>query len=191
MPPRVGQGARPPASRPAKDEDEMKYRFEHEFPCDRETLIRTMFEKDVIESLKGSMPHLAEGESLDWKEAGSRIQRRVRYRPVPKIESVGPKKVEPRWMEWIEESEVDVQAGRGTYRNVPTTEKIAELLKNHGELTFTQVAPGRTVRVMSGELKVHVFLLGAVAERVIHGYAREILDEEAAALARLIRSRDA
>jgi hypothetical protein len=164
----------------------MKYRFEHEFPCDRDTLMRTMYQQGITEVLKPRMATVQEVETKSWSEAGGRITRKVRYMPVPKIHSVGPKKVEPRWMEWIEESELDLKTGTARYTNVPTTHKVAELLKNHGTVEFVSAGPHRTKRVLSGELKVEVFLLGKVAEVVIQGYAKEIVDEEAAALARHI-----
>ena len=167
----------------------MKYRFEHEFPCDRETLIRTMFEKGVGEKLLPLMQGMIEAETLSWEERGGRITRRVRYLPVPSIKSVGPKKVEPRYMEWIEESELDRTKGVATYRNIPKIQQIADLLKNHGEIEFVQVSPTRCKRVLSGELKVAVFLLGAVAERIIHGEAKTLVDREADALKKLIASR--
>lgn len=167
----------------------MKYRFEHEFACDPQTLMQTMFEEGLIEALKPSLTRLLEGESLAWERTDRGVKRRVRYLPVPKIRSVGPKKVDPRWMEWAEESEVDFPAMRGRYRNVPTTPRVAELLKNAGDFEFVRLGDGRTRRVMTGELRVEVFMLGAIAERVIHAYAKEILDEEAGALARLIASR--
>ena len=98
----------------------MKYRFEHEFPCDRDTLMSAMFEKGVVEVLKPRMSRVQEAETLSWSESAGRITRKVRYLPVPKIHSVGPKKVEPRWMEWIEESSLDVKSGRAHYSNIPT-----------------------------------------------------------------------
>lgn len=169
----------------------MKYRFEHEFPCDRDTLMRTMFRNGITEELKPRMAHVQEAETKSWSEAGGRITRKVRYMPVPKISSVGPKKVEPRWMEWVEESELDLARGTARYVNVPTTHKVAELLKNHGTVEFLPAGPNRTKRVLSGELKVEVFLVGSVAERLIHSYAKEIVDEEAAALSRHIADSNA
>ena len=167
----------------------MRYRVEHEFACDPETLMQTMFEQGLIEVLKPSLTLLLEGQSLAWERTQAGVKRRVLYLPVPKIQSVGPKKVEPRWMEWVEESEVDFQGARGQYRNVPTTAGVAKLLKNHGDFEFVRLGADRTRRVMTGELRVEVFVLGAIAERFIHAYAKEILDEEAGALARLIASR--
>jgi hypothetical protein len=165
----------------------MKYRFEHEFPCDRKTLIRAMFEQGVSEKLLPRMKNMVDAKTLAWEEHDGRIVRRVLYKPVPMIQSVGPKKVDPRWMEWVEESEADLGRTTAKYRNVPTTKGVADLLKNHGEVEFVELGPNRTRRVLSGELKVEVFLLGAVAERVIHANAKNIVDEEAAALAGYLR----
>ena len=166
----------------------MKYRFEHEFACDRDMLIRTMFEKGVATRLLTNMKAVEQAEELSWEERGSRVVRRVRYLPVPMIKSIGPKKVEPRWMEWVEESEVDLATGAATYRNVPTTGKVAELLKNFGTIQFVSAGPGRSKRILEGELKVLVFLVGAVAERVIHGHAKTLVDEEARALQTYVES---
>ncbi len=165
----------------------MKYRMEHEFPCDGATLLRTLFDRGIVERLLPRLTRITEAETLSWSEENGRIRRRVRYLPVPAIRSVGPKKVEPRWMEWIEESEADPAAGIVTYRNVPTTPGVARLLKNRGEMRIRAGRNGGSVREVSGELRVEVFLLGAIAERLIHSYAKEILDEEARAVADLLR----
>jgi len=167
-------------------EEDVKYRMEHEFPCDRETLIRVMYSDGIAEKLLPMMKSVREVETLSREERDGRVARRVRYLPVPMIKAVGPKKVEPQWMEWVEESDVELKAGSARYRNVPTTAGVAKLLKNHGDVAFESLGPNRTRRVLSGELKVEVFLLGAVAERVIHGHARDLVDEEAAALRKYI-----
>jgi len=169
----------------------MKYKFEHEFPFDRKTVVAAMFEQGVGEALKPAMKTVLEIETLARDEKDGRITRRVRYLPVPAIKSVGPKKVEPRWMEWIEESEADLATGAISYRNVPTTHKIADLLRNSGTGRFEEIGPNRTRRVLEGELKVDMFLVGAIAERYIAGFAKEILDDEAKALSALIAGRKA
>lgn len=160
----------------------MKYRLEHEFPCDQPTLLREMFRNGIIETLKPRMTTILEAETLSWEEKNGVVRRRVRYLPVPKITSVGPKKVEPRWMEWVEESEVRLDTGAAHYVNVPSTSRVADLLKNRGTIEFVPLGPGRTRRILSGELRVEVFLLGSLAERLIFAYAKEIVDEEARAL---------
>lgn len=168
----------------------MKYKIEHEFPCDKNELIRTMFGKDIISILKPSLTRIIEAELLEFEERNKKIYRKVRYLPVPKIEYVGPKKVEPRWMEWIEHSEVDLDAYTVHYQNIPTTPKVAQLLKNSGKIEFTDIGYKRCKRAVTGELKVDVFLLGMVAERLIYGYAKEIVDEEANAVVQYLKKRN-
>ena len=80
----------------------MKYRFENEFSCSGEEVLRAMFEEGISELLLPDMDHVIEAETLEWKEDKGVITRKVRYLPVPVIKSVGPKKVNPKWMEWIE-----------------------------------------------------------------------------------------
>ncbi|NOZ01026.1 MAG: DUF2505 family protein [Deltaproteobacteria bacterium] len=166
----------------------MKYRIENEFPCSGDEVMRTMFMEGITEKLLPDMNSVREAETLEWKEKNGVIQRRVRYLPVPAIKSVGPKKVDPRWMEWIEESQLDLRSRVVTYVNVPTTPGVARLLKNSGRMSVRDKPQGGCIREVAGELKVKVLLLGVVAERVIYSYAQEILRDEARALAGFIRA---
>lgn len=166
----------------------MKYRIENEFDGPGDVVLATMFQEGITEKLLPSMKSVEQAETLEWSESNGVVRRKVRYLPVPAIKAVGPKKVDPLWMEWIEESEADLNRGVVTYVNVPTTAGVAKLLKNRGEMRVRTLSDTRSVREVTGELKVQVFLLGAVAERVIHSYAKDILDDEAHALDQFIRS---
>ncbi len=164
----------------------MKFKYEHDFPCDRRRLVEAIFENGVTERLKGSMITVLDAETLEWSRDGDRIRRRVRYLPVPLIGDVGGKKVEPQWMEWVEESEIDLAACRASFENVPTTAGIVPLLENTGTMEFVDLGGGRTRRIISGELKIKVFLVGKIAELIIADTARKILDDEAAAMKSLL-----
>jgi hypothetical protein len=166
----------------------LKFKYEHDFPCDKKALLEVVFENKITERLKPDMKTIVDAETLDWQRNGDIITRRVRYLPVPMIDSVGSKKVEPRWMEWIEESQADLLSGRVTFKNVPTTHGVAELLENSGVMEFVSLGSGKSRRVLTGELKVKVFLLGKIAEMIIADKARLILDDEAAALKRYLES---
>ena len=123
-------------------------------------------------------------------DEGSRVVRRVRYMPKPLIQKIGPKEIPPRWMEWVEESTLDRGAKTVTFQNRPTTQKIANLLVNQGTMQFRSKG-AKTERVLKGELKVKVFLLGKIAEKFIYNQASRILEEEARALNKFIQSRSA
>lgn len=164
----------------------MKFKYEHEFPCERRRLVEAIFDNGVTERLKCHMTTVLDAETLEWARDGDTIRRKVRYQPVPMISDVGGKKVEPQWMEWVEESEIDMAACTARFRNVPTTAGIVPLLENSGVMEFFDIGGGRTRRVISGELKIKVFFVGKFAELIIADTARKILDDEAAAMKKLL-----
>ena len=63
----------------------------------------------------------------------------------------------------------------------------AHLLENHGTMELIAEGPRRTQRIIQGELRVRVMLLGAIAERIIYKRAHELLDEEARVLSQYLR----
>jgi len=165
----------------------MKYKFEHIFEADPKELMNTMFRKGITEEMKPDMKTIVEAETLEYNDEGDIVSRRVRYLPVPMIKSVGPKTVQPEWMEWVEESTLDKKAMHVTYRNVPTTGGVAKRLENHGEMQFEAVGAGRTRRTISGELRVKVRFFGRLVEPMIKSYAGKILEDEAHALMKFLR----
>jgi len=169
----------------------MKYRVEHEFPCDATTMLQAMYAADIGAAMLPLMTRITEYEVLSREETDGHVRRRTRYLPVPAIRSVGTKAVPPKWMEWIEESDADISRRTGTYSNTPTTPMIAKRLTNSGEMMFEELPQGRSKRILTGKLRVDVFLLGSIAERLIFAYAREILDEEARVMATIIAAQQA
>lgn len=163
----------------------MKYEIRQEFAFDADTVTRAMLSPDIASYLEKEMKSLIAMELLERQENGDVISRRVRYRLHPVIESIGPRKVPPEVFEWVEHSSFDRRTLVMKYENVPTKEKVRKLFENHGEIRFMN-GPGGCARIMTGELKVHIPLLGGMAEKIIYRKASELLDEEAAALRRFL-----
>ncbi len=165
----------------------MKFEYTHEFNAPVETMVRLQTHPEINRLMSERMSTIIGTEAQDRDDSGSVIKRRVLYKPVPMIKSVGPITVEPRWMEWVEESTFDIDKGYGTFVNTPNVARIAAQMENSGSLRFTATAKG-CKRVMSGVLKVKVFMLGKIAERIISKNAEKIVNEEAALLAALAES---
>ena len=127
---------------------------------------------------------LMEMEILEVGEERGLINRRVRYRPTPMIEKVGTKKVEPRWMEWTEHSKADPARYRIEFENIPRVAQVAKLMRNTGVVEFKPSKHGCT-RVIRGELKIKVPILGRLAEKIIHRHATVLVDQEAQATVRI------
>jgi hypothetical protein len=162
----------------------MKFELTHSFEANIDLVWQTLLHPELPKALVQEVPDLLEMEILEVEENRGLITRRVRYRPAPVIEKVGPKKVEPRWMEWTENSEADPDRYRIEFENVPRVPQVARLMRNTGILELRPSKYGCT-RVIRGELKIKVPILGRIAERIIHRKAGHLVDQEAAATARI------
>jgi hypothetical protein len=133
---------------------------------------------------------LLEAQRIEQADAGDQIRRRIRYRPKPVIESIGPKKVPPEWFAFVETSTYDRRRHELTFTNTPTSKSIAKLMVNTGVLRLRDVSPGQTERTLDGEIKLLLpFLmkpLALIGEKVIQSEGLKILDGEVPVLNRFI-----
>ncbi len=132
---------------------------------------------------------LLEAQLLEKKEEGDVVRRKVRYRPKPVIESIGPKKVPPEWFAFVEESTFDKRTHRLTFKNTPTSNKIATMMVNTGSLSFRDVG-GQCERHAEGDIALKLpFLLkplAVVGEAIIQREGLKILDAEVPVMNRFL-----
>jgi len=160
----------------------MKFKFEHTFDVNVDDLEAAMFHEELPDFLVRNMESLKEMTVLEREEDESRIERKVRYVPVPLIKKVGPKKVPPEAMIWVEHSKYEKLKKEMSFDNIPSHPKVKSLMTNQGTIQLRSLGEGKSQRVMSGELKVKVPLLGRVAEKIIFKTAGKVIEEEAEAL---------
>ena len=166
----------------------MRFEIVHHFDHPLEDVEAALLDPEVNRQVAARMQTILEIEPLELVEEAGRVRRRVRYLPQPLIKRVGLKKVEPRWMEWTEESEYDLASHRMTFVNRPRVGKVAALMDNRGSVEL-RAEGSRTRRVLAGELKIKVPILGRIAEKIIHKTAVGIVDEEARVLGGLLAER--
>jgi len=169
----------------------MHFEIVNTLPADRDTVVAVMLDKAYYEYLQKNHPGVDRIEMLSQEDLGATVKRRVHYQSKPIIKSVGPKKVPPEAMAWVEESTLDRKAYRLQFRNVPVKDWVRERMTNHGTIELLEAGPGQTRRIVTGELKVKFLILGAIAERIIFGKAKDILDDEAKAFAEYLKTRKA
>jgi hypothetical protein len=132
---------------------------------------------------------LLEVQTLEVKDEGDKVRRKVRYRPKPVIATIGPKKVPPEWFAFIETSTYDKKKKELAFSNVPTSHTISKMLVNTGTLRLRDVG-GATERMMEGEISLKLPLLmkplALIGERVIQAEGLKILEGEAPVLNRFI-----
>ncbi len=172
----------------------MQFELRHTFNAPVDQVIQAMFDPALADHLKAHMKLIREIRPLERNESGGQVRRRIRYVPVPIIESVGPKKISPETLAWVEESTFDQAQKRISFKNIADHEKVRKHLENSGTITFREIAPGKTERTVAGELKVGnlPFLLkplASIAERIIYSNAQDILNEEARAFGSFLTER--
>lgn len=133
---------------------------------------------------------LLEVQPIEVKAEGDKVRRKIRYRPRPVIRSVGPREIPPEWFAFVEESTYDKKRKELTFRNVPTSHSISNMLVNTGTLRLRDAGGGQTERTMDGEISIKVpfFLkpLAMIAEKLIQSEGIKILDGEVPVLNRFI-----
>lgn len=161
----------------------MQFELTHKFRAPAAVVMKAMLDERFPDYLLKHHSKMLEAEVLERHEKGGIIGRRVRYRPKPIIEKVGPKKIPPEYLAFVEESSFDLSAREFDFKNVPTVAGVAKHLQNGGTMTFVDTDEG-CVRKAKGLLEITnlPFLLrpvGALAERIIFSEAQKLLDAEA------------
>ena len=150
---------------------------------------RAMLDQRYLDFLLKHHGVLLEVQLLELKDEGDKVRRRVRYRPKPVIEAIGPKKVPPEYFAFVETSTYDKRKKELTFSNVPTSNTISKMLVNPGTLRLRDIG-GATERTMDGEISLKLpllmKLLAMIGEKVIQSEGLKILDGETPVLNRFI-----
>ncbi len=168
----------------------MDFNIQHTLTGDFDTVVRTALDERIFPILQARMQTVIEIEALEVRREGATLHRRIRYLPKPLIQSVGPKKIEPKSLEWIEVSRFDFNTLKGEFENQATSRKLKPMLVNHGTLAFERLPDGKVQRTVAGSLELKVGLLlrpfVPIALRLIHKNAAAILDDEARVLQQVL-----
>lgn len=160
----------------------MKLEVVHKYDFPVDEVERVLFDERLLPLLKERMTTLLDVKPLNCRRDGNTLHREVKYFPKPMISSVAGKKVEPEWMVFTEVSTYDLASHKGTFKNLPQHHRIAPLLTNQGELLLRATGPASCEQVIRTEVKVDVFVVGKIAEKIIASNGEKLLEEQAAVL---------
>lgn len=154
-----------------------------------EEVEKALLDERYIDFMLQHHGDLLEVQQLERHEAGSCITRKIRYRPRPVIEKVGTKTVPPEWFSFVQTSTLDLSRHEMTFRNVPTTAKIAHMVENQGHIRLTSKG-SVTERFIEGEISLKLpFLLkpfAMIGEKVIQTEGVKLLDKDVPVINRFI-----
>ena len=173
----------------------MRFELKHTFDAPVDAVIDGMCDPKFPEFMKANMKSMSDIKPVDRKEEGGRLEWRLRCVPTPIIKKLGPKEVPPEALAFVQESSLDRNAKRLTFKNVAEHPKVKKHLENSGTFTFRDVG-GKTERVITGELKVVnlpflLKMLAGIAESLIYSNAEKLLNEEAAVFGEFLKQRKA
>ncbi len=171
----------------------MHFELKHTFDASVDEVIAAMTDPAFVDFMKQKMTSMTDIKAIDRTENGDQLAWRLRCVPKPIIKKVGPKDVPPEALAFIQESTLDRQQKRLSFKNIAEHEKVKKHLENSGSFTFRDVG-GRTERTISGELRVTnlpflLRILAPIAEKIIYSNAQELLNEEARVFGDFLKSR--
>jgi hypothetical protein len=132
------------------------------------------------------LPKLGAPELLDQRRNGETVVQRIRYHFIGELSSAVTRVVDPKRLSWVDETRYDLAAHTSHHAIKP--DNYAGLLQAAYDVTL-EVRDGATRRTATGQLKVHVPLVGGRVEHAVVSGITEHADAEAVLLGTWIAAR--
>jgi hypothetical protein len=130
---------------------------------DADTIARTFADPALFEAYPGG-DKLAAPEVVRHQLAGDIVEQDLRYRFIGDLSSAVRAVVDPARLSWVERSRHDLAARTTTFQLLP--DHYADRLRCSGQVTIEPDGDGCR-RVVTGDLKVRVALVGGSVERTL------------------------
>ena len=142
----------------------MRFRIEQRLRGSADAVQDVFVDPAFLVELSG-LPKVGGAELVDARHDGHLLHRRIRYRFTGELSPAARAVIHPERLTWIEESTLDRQHHRTTWRIVP--DHYPDRITCAGTFVLLEADPGRTTRVADADLKVHLALLGGRVEQAI------------------------
>lgn len=159
----------------------MQFEAEQRIAAPREAVEAAYVDPAYLVSL-GDLPKIGEPQLLDQEQEGARVRQRVRHRFTGDVSGAVRRVVDPARLTWVEERVFDRATHRSDVCIVP--DHYGNLLETRMTIFFLADGDTTTVRHITGEVKVHVPIVGGRVERAIISGLKEQAAVEAEALER-------
>jgi hypothetical protein len=156
----------------------VNFRIEQRITAPLKAVENALLDRAFI-AATAQLPKLGEPEFLDQEHDGDRVHQRVRYRFTAELSSAVTRVIDPAKLTWVDDARYDLTSHTSRHRIVP--DNYGDRLEAAYDVALESLGDS-TRRLVTGELKVHVPLIGGRVERVIV----DGLQEHAAAEADLL-----
>lgn len=153
----------------------MEFRIDQKIAAALDDVEAALLDADFI-AATASLPQLGAPEVLGQERNGDTVDQRVRYHFVGQLSSAVTRVVDPKRLSWIDETHYDLITHKSRHQIKP--DHYVDRLEASYDVTLEPQGES-TRRVATGQLKVHVPLVGGRVERAIVGGITEHADAEA------------
>jgi DNA-binding transcriptional regulator YbjK len=163
----------------------VKFRIEQRIPAPLADVEAALLDRDFV-AATADLPKLGAPELLEQRRDGDRAHQRIRYRFTAQLSSAVTRVVDPDKLTWVDDATFDLTSHTSRHRILP--DNYADRLQASYDVALEPLGDS-TRRVASGELTVHVPLVGGRVERAIVDGLEEHATAEAELLGRWIAQR--
>lgn len=156
----------------------MKFSVEQRFDALADQVARALADPQLYEALP-DLPKLSRPELVAHDVRGDVVHLALRYQFDGELSSAARAVVDPARLTWVERSTHDLATRTGTYTMEP--DHYADRFRCNGTFRCVEAGTGCR-RVVDGDLRVRVPLVGGAVERAIVSGLHEHLDQQAPAV---------
>lgn len=162
----------------------MKFEVRQSFDATAEQVIACYASAELYQQLP-DLSKISQPELLERTESGERVTLRLRYRFTADLPTAALAVIDPNRLTWVEHTTYDLAALVATTELHP--DHYASKLQASATARFVATGDGAQ-RILAGDLRVRVLLVGGQVERAIVSGLTEHMDEEAVVVAEILAS---
>ena len=165
----------------------MNFRIEQRIPAPLAAVEAALLDSDFV-AATADLPKLGAAELLENERDGDgdRAHQRIRYRFTAPLSGPVTRVVDPAKLTWVDEATYDLTSHTSRHRILP--DNYADRLRAAYDVTLEPLGDS-TRRLVTGDLTVHVPLVGGRVERAIVDGLEDHANAEAELLGRWIAER--
>jgi hypothetical protein len=161
----------------------LNFEISHEFDIPLDALELAVISPSLCQKLAHRLPNI---ESVHQKEhvlKDGRLDRTWSYRANVRLPPFARSYITPEMMAWDDTSIYDIARHASEWTITPHVKpEWRKFFASAGTYTLTELARGRTRRVVSGQVEVRVPVVSPVAEKLIVAEVKKLFEAEAETL---------
>ena len=154
----------------------MRFEIRQRFPAPVDEVVELFTDPAFYPTLVG-LPKISVPEVVDHRRTGDTVRIDLRQRYTGDLPSAALAVIDPDKLSWVQQLEFVLGASSATSVLVP--DHYGDRFRCSGRYTFTTEGEGGSVRVLEGDVKIKMLLVGGKVEGALVSGLREHAEAEA------------